>query len=239
MRFERWLGLFKRIQGKHCDTMTRSSQKFDMDYGIGRDVIVFLMLRYFSCHLVLKCIGNEDGWLWECPCRRVEHLSFFVFDVSIICYPWREYHACFFSCPFWPSMEISKVKLFSDSRPARKHLLGRRRRRCLFLHNLKQLTVSKVGDLIAIKRCQESLPPVFLTHVLDGCCLQALRQIEAATSKDEAATSEVGAAFVLSLWMFLVFGRHANQCVLKDDLGFSRESTGRTVIQWQDQWIME
>ena len=224
--------------------MTRSSQKFDMDYGIGHDVIVFLMLRYFSCHLVLKCIGNEDGWLWECPCRRVEHLSFFVFDVSIICYPWREYHACFFSCPFWPSMEISKVKLFSDSRPARKHLLGRRRRRCLFLHNLKQLTVSKVGDLIAIKRCQESLPPVLLTHVLDDCCLQAVEQIEAATSKDKAATSEVGDAFILSLWMFLVLGRHANQCVLKDDLGFSRESTGRTVIQWQDEvrnstWIME
>ena len=128
-------------------------------------------------------------------------------------------------------MEISKVKLFSDSRPARKHLLGRRRRHCLFFHNLKQLTVSKVGDLIAIKRCEESLPPVFLTHVLDGCCLQALEQIEAATSKDEAATSEVGDAFILSLWMFLVLGRHANQCVLKDALGFSRESKGSTVIQ--------
>ena len=96
MRFERCLGLFKRIQGKNCNTMTRSSQKFDMEYGIGHDVIVFLMLRHFSCHLVLKCIGNEDGWRWECPHRRVEHLSFFVFDVSIICYPWRVDHACFF-----------------------------------------------------------------------------------------------------------------------------------------------
>ena len=149
------------IQGKHCNTMTRSSQKFDLDYGIGHDCIVYWMLRYFSSHLVLKCIGNENGWLWESPCRRVEHLSFFVFDVSIICYPWRVDHACFFSCPFWPNMEISKVKLFSDSRPARKHLLGRRRRHCLFFHNLKQLTVSKVGDLIAIKRCEEFLPPSF------------------------------------------------------------------------------
>ena len=43
--------------------MTRSRQKFDMDYGIGHDVTVFLMLQYFSSHLVLKCIGNEDGWL--------------------------------------------------------------------------------------------------------------------------------------------------------------------------------
>ena len=101
----------------------------------------------------------------------------------------------------------------------------------MFLHNFKQLTVSKAGDLIATKRCEESLPPIFLTHVLDGCCLQAVEQIEAATSKDEAATSEVGDAFILSLWMLLVFGRHANQCVLKDDLGFSRESKGSTVIQ--------
>ena len=101
------------------------------------------------------------------------------------------------------------------------------------MYDFAQLTVGKVGDLIAIKRCEESLPPVFLTHVLDGCCLQALEQIEAATatSKDEAATSEVGDAFILSLWMFLVLGRHANQCVLEDDLGFSRESKGSTVIQ--------
>ena len=122
-------------------------------------------------------------------------------------------------------MEISKVKLFSDSRPARKHLLGRRRRHWT-LYDFAQLTVGKVGDLIAIKRCEESLPPVFLTHVLDGCCLQALEQIEAATatSKDEAATSEVGDAFILSLWMFLVLGRHANQCVLKDALGFFQEN---------------
>ena len=40
---------------------------------------------------------------------------------------------------------------------------------------------------------------LFVTHVLDGCCLQAVEQIEAATSKGEAATSEVGDAFILSL----------------------------------------
>ena len=27
--------------------------------------------------VVLKCVGNEYGWLWECPCRRVERLSCF------------------------------------------------------------------------------------------------------------------------------------------------------------------
>ena len=160
-------------------------------------------------------------------------------------------------------------------------------------------------------RMRESLPPHFLTDVVDACwrmspnwCLQAVEQKEADTSKDEAATSEVGdtvmkswsymsyfaigcnafwfvtcrgvestnissrriwmvvvkccclfvvscgyfrirnwSSCLLSLWMFLVFGRHENRCVLEDDLGIWRESKGRTVIQWQDQvrnltWIV-
>ena len=70
----------------------------------------------------------------------------------------------FFSCPFWPNMEISKVKLFSDSRPARKHLLGRRMRHCLFFQ-LETIDCQQSRGF----DCNKEMWGVFATRLFDPC----------------------------------------------------------------------
>ena len=194
MLFERWLGHLKRIPGKDCSTMTRSSQEFDMDFGHDC-MVVYLVIRYWSCHLWCwnVLVMQTDG----CEHVRAEGLSIWVslflmslFAVSGGCI--MHVVVC-----FWPDMAISKLLRFL--------IAGLRR----------TISSAEAGGATGFD-CSKEMWGVFATWLFDPCawlldvcwrmspnwCLQAVEQVEADASKDEAATPEVGDAFMLGFRYF-------------------------------------
>ena len=194
--------------------------------------------------MVLKCVGDADGWLWECPCRRVEHLSFILFLMSLFAVCGGCIHACWFvSVRFDQTWQLGKLS-FSLIAGLRGTISSAEAGGAGLFVTLKQLIGSYIPDLIAIIRRFESQPespchPTFWPMCLRVAVSRRLNKSRLPLRKMKLPHPR---SVLLLYWVFRCFS-DANQCV-KDDFGFSRESKGRTVIQWQDQvrnstWIIE